>query len=1252
MPVVDRSLRVASLIRSIFSGCWTVVAILAMLLASCGRYADVAPESPTTSTSSAPPSPVASRPAGAPPAVASSPQFHRLSPTLTGVDFVNPLDTRHPLKRLYVGGFGCGGVAIGDVNGDDRPDLYLVSGPGENRLFLQEEAFRFRDVTSQAGVDGGPRWGAGASLADVDNDADLDLFVCNYDAPNQLFINRGDGTFTEEAGPRGVDVVEPSLAAAFCDFDRDGDLDFYLLTYRFYRAGGRPAQAPLRVRDGKPEILPEFAKYYRLQRDSRGRLAADAYGRPDRLYRNDGSGHFSDVTQASGISGPGYGNSATWWDYDRDGWPDLYVGNDFNDPDRLYRNHGDGTFTDVLVQTVPHTSWFSMGADCGDLNNDGLPDLLSLDMAGSTHFLQKTTMGQMNARKLREVAGPPPQIMRNALLINSGGGRFLEGAYLAGLANSDWSWSVKLADLDNDGLLDVFISNGMSRSFNNSDLDSQPTPGQTEWEQYENTPTRPEQNLAFRNAGQLEFHDASHQWGLDHVGMSYAVALGDLDRDGDLDLVVANLDEPVSIYRNDAAGAHWLLVRLKGIHSNSFGFGARVTIETADGLQVRELNPMTGFVSSNEPLLHFGLGACEQVNRLEVRWPSGHVQQLENLATDQVLTVTEPTDAAPPLEIWTPLAGLKDTSPQLFEALPYLEGLRHVDQEYDDFRVQPLLPNKLSQLGPGIASGDVDQDGDVDFFFGQGAGVAGALLLNTGKGDFQDGKDFIDNDPASEDLGSLLFDADGDGDLDLYVVSGSVQCEPGNELLRDRLYVNDGHGKFSKAPIDTLPDVVDSGSCVLAADFDRDGDLDLFVGSRVVPGKYPLAPDSRLLRNDSAAGNLKFRDVTDEVAPGLRSSGMVTGGLWSDADGDGWVDLLVTHEWGPVKLWHNDQGRLSDQTHQAKLADRVGWWNGIAGRDLDGDGDIDYVVTNFGINTKYHASPHQPALLYYGDFEARGKYRLVEAEYEDETLFPIRGKSCSTRAMPFLGDKFQTYHDFALAPLQDLYTPKCLADAHRFAATELESGVLINDGAARFEFRPLPRLAQISPGFGVVLTELDGDGHSDCYVVQNFYTPQPETGRMDGGLSLLLNGNGDGSFTPVWPHESGLVVPGDAKSLVATDLNDDGWPDFVVGVNSDQVLTLVNRHPTDNRILNVRLQGAAGNPDGIGASVTLTTDDGSTQTAEVSAGSGYLSQSTTKLTFGLGDTRQAVSLQVRWPDGEVSNQEITDSSGHVIVEQP
>ncbi len=1159
--------------------------------------------------------------------------FESLPSSQTGVDFVNRLDPESPLSFLYHSGMSCGGVAIGDVNGDERPDIYLANGFSKNKLYTQSaDDFVFEDATKISGAGGDGGWSTGVAIVDIDNDGDLDIYVCNYVSPNQLFINDGKGKFTDQAAAYKVDFVDASLMPSFADYDLDGDLDFYLVTNRWHDPEGFPKKSPAQVKNGRPSILPGLEKHYQITQ-----YGYEPVGRPDRLLRNNGDGTFTDVTSEARISGRGDGLSATWWDYNDDGYPDIYVGNDFSIPDKLYRNNGDGTFTNVLDQLVPHSSWFSMGADVADINNDGLFDFLIGDMSSTTHFMEKTSMGAMSSKLFLVENSKPPQYMRNALYLNTGASRFMEAAYLTGLAKTDWTWSIKLADYDNDGWTDAFITNGAARNTTDSDFTSpnrNEVEGRHMWEFYRDTPPRREQNLAFRNNGDLQFEDVSESWGLDHLGMSYGSAYADIDRDGDLDLVTANLDEQVSLYRNNSREGNRLLISLHGVGSNRYGVGAKVELKTEAGSQVRQLNPTTGFLSSNEPTIHFGLGGSDIVQHLTVHWPSGRSQEYENLSANFHYTIVEPEENS-----------IVKKSPEkelpMFVKSNALNGILHKEKDYDDYKRQPLLPYKLSQLGPGLTVGDVGGNGSEDIYVSGSAREAGVLFSKNKNGIYQFNTwDPFYDDRASEDMGSLFFDSDGDGDMDLYVVSGGVECEPGAEALRDRLYINEGLGIFSKAPEGHLPDLRDSGSVVTAADFDRDGDLDLFIGGRSIPGQYPRSPNSRLLRNDGG----KFTDVTDKIPPGLRNAGLVTSALWTDTNNDGWIDLVVTAEWGPVKIFSNNEGLFSDSTNEAGLADHLGLWNGVTGRDIDNDGDIDYVVTNIGFNTKYVGTKEKPALLYYGEFDDSGNMRLIEAAYEDDTLYPIRGKSCSTNAMPSLAKKFTSYKAFASATLGDIYSPQSTDEALRLELNDLASSVLINDGNGKFKVEPLPRLVQISAGYGVVLTEINGDGMADLYLVQNFFSPQAETGRFDGGLSLLLTGNGDGTFTPVWPNKSGLMVPGDAKSLAVTDFNDDGWPDFAIGVNNGEMMAFENRGSGSNRIFTVRLEGKPGNPTGIGARVTVHLSNGTTQTAEVYAGGGYLSQSTPALTFGKGTTAEVEKVEVIWPDGRVHTTEIDPSS--------
>ncbi len=1176
---------------------------------------------------SRPPEPLTLAPLSPARSSTSATQFVKLPPAETGLDFANPVDLDHPLAFLHYFGMAAGGLAVGDYDGDGLPDIYAVSGPRKNRLFRNLGGWRFEDVTARAGVDGGDDWGTGVASVDINADGWLDYYVCNYDAPNLLYVNQGNGTFRDEAARYGLSLTDASQQANFFDYDRDGDLDLFLLTYRYERPAGQPALPPIELVEGEPRIKPEFERYYKLSRDPPG---YEPTGRSDGLLRNNGDGTFTDVSTAAGITGRDHGLSAVWWDYDNDGWPDLYVGNDFRDPDQLYRNNGDGALTDRIADVLPHTTWFSMGADAGDLNNDGLIDFLSTDMAGTTHYVQKVLMGAMSDSRDFLDHAEPRQAMRNAVLLNTGTGRFFEAAYLTNLAKTDWTWSARLGDLDCDGRLDAFFTNGVARSFAHSDLAPKLASlvGRTFWDFYKDTPRVPQRNLAFRNAGELKFDDVGAAWGLDHLGVSSSSVLADLDGDGDLDLLTADLEEPLGVYRNDSAAGHRALVKLEGAGQNRSGVGAVVRVRTAAGEQVRQLQPNSGFLSSADRTLHFGLGDAPRIEQLSVEWPSGRSQAFSDLAADQQITIVEP-DAAQPAP--SPPASSKETPPKgWFQSSSALASAAHREPPFDDFARQPLLPNRLSQLGPGLAWGDADGDGDDDLYLGAAAGAERRIWFNEGGGKFTPGDPAaFAADNACEDMAALWLDVDGDADQDLFVVSGGVECELGDAALVDRLYLNDGRGRLARSS-DRLPDLRDSGSAAVAADFDRDGDLDLFVGSRSIPGQYPLTPDSRLLRNDAG----RFLDISDEAAPGLRTTGLVTAALWTDADGDGWLDLLVAHEWGPLKLFRNEQGRLVERTREAGLAEFTGWWNGLAAADFDGDGDLDYVATNFGLNTKYHASRERPALLYYGDLDRSGKLNLVEAEFEHDKLFPVRGKSCSTEAMPSLAKKFPTFDAFAKSTLSEIYTPECLERVNKLSATTLESCVLVNDGQGRFAVRPLPRLAQIAPAFGVVASDFDGDGRPDLALAQNFYTPQRETGRMDGGLSLVLRGLGDATFEPLWPRASGVLVTGDAKALTQADLNGDGRLDLLVSRNDAPVAAFELGAPQRGRVITVRLVGPAGNPTGVGARVSLYSARGRRQTAEVTAGGSYLSQSAAALAFGLEAGDAIARISVRWPDGE------------------
>lgn len=1066
------------------------------------------------------------------------PLFSPIDPGTSGVDVTNELMESHPMARLYYSGFACGGVVMEDFNGDGRRDLFFTGGAGENRLFLQEEAaFEFREVTKEAGVGGGERWSSGAVAADIDGDADMDLVVCNYDEPPFLFINDGSGVFVDRARECGITQIDPYMMPTVSDYDRDGDLDLFLVSNQLYREGGRPAQPPFETGpDGRPRVKKEFERFYALKPKVGGGYSMDVTGRPDLLLRNDSGGEglpkFTDVTVGAGVGKKGFGLSATWWDFNNDGWPDLHVGNDFSEPDRLYFNRGDGTFVDIASQAFPHSAWFSMGADTADVNGDGFEDLFCADMAFTTHYKQKVGMGQMGAKQALLESIQPLQVMRNHLFLNTGQGPFREAAQLAGIAKTDWTWGVKFQDLDLDGRKDLFVANGAIRSFNHSDHDADTNSrvGKTVWDLWKDTPPRPEANLAFRNLGDIKFENTAKEWGLDHTGVNHGIACGDLDGDGDPDLVVTGINEPVKIYRNNSISA-LLTVSLKGRGLNASGVGAVVKLEGEGGeTQSSIMRPGNGYLTTSPNELIFGLGGGMKPVRLVVDWPNGTTQTVEGPEAGKRYVIEENGQGKVAEKKLVPIFG----APALFGEIVHREAI------VDDFAKQPLLPHKLSQLGKAHSWADVDGDGDLDLYHGGGSGYPGGLYLNEGRGKFvlSEQAELL-KDRMREDAASAFFDADGDGDSDLYVASGSYEDAMGAEDLRDRLYLNDGKGNLVAA---VLPDLRDVGSCVVPSDVDGDGDLDLFVGSRVIPGEYPLPATSRLLVNESANGEVRFVERTgifEEV-------GIVTDAIWVDVDGDEDEDLLVSQEWGAVLLFRNESGKLTKE----ETGSGLGWWTRLEAADVDGDGDVDVAVGNFGLNTKYHANKEHPALIYYGDLIGGGSPQIIEAEYENDVLFPVRGKSCSTAAMPQLANKFKTFHAFAGSALDEIYPKQGIDSARKFTCDTLESGLLINDGAGVFSFKAFPREVQIAPVQGFVFSDLNGDGHVDLLVAQNFLNPQFETGPYGGGTGVMLAGDGRGGFSPVHPTESGVLLRGDPRGLELEDVDGDGLPDLVCPLNN------------------------------------------------------------------------------------------------------
>ena len=1185
--------------------------------------------------------------------------FKLISPEQSGLKHVCRIDVDHPLSRVYGSSSACGGAVAADFTGNGKPELFFINGPGVNKLYQERSKFSYQDVTEQSGISDLNRWGNGAAAADIDNDGDLDIYVCNYDAPNELWINvtqpgSSHPTFEEKAAQWGLDIIDASVMPAFADYDRDGLLDVYLLTYRLDREGGRPKNVRLRLSSDRKNgvVLGEDSRYYQYQGLEDGEPTWTEVSRRDILLKNTGK-KFVDVSKAAGVGQrPGPGNSATWWDWNRDGYPDIFVGNDLKEPDFFYLNKGDGTFVEVLKQIAPSSAWTSMGAAVLDVDNNGWTELIMADMSATSHYKNKLFMGAMGGGLdliLDEPLGPR-QLPRNAFYLNQGGPRLLEIGSMAGVSSTDWTWAVQADDFDQDGWQDLHFANGMVRQFNHADLPTPPTgkllTGKNLFDFYKEHPVLREKNLAFRNLGNLSFEDVSEKWKLNQMSMSFGTATVDLDRDGDLDLIVTNLEEPPYLYENKVAQGSSIQIRLKGKKSNKFGLGARVEIQVGPNSQAREIHTSGGFLSTDEPIAHFGIGKATKADRVKILWPSGAIQEVNNLEAGKIHFIHEPDDAPS-----KPTAFVAAENPNpIFKKSVFPLG--HAETEFDDFKFHPLLPKSHTKLGPGIALGDVAGEGTHLIYGGsKGQPTKEFRIAKTKEGGLNfvpNPSDDIASDLDTEAMGTLLFDADGDGDQDLYIASGGVESALDDPAYQDRLFLNDGAGKFFHAE-DALPKITESTFSVVTADFDRDGDLDLAVGGRIVPGKYPTPGNSRIFRNDKG----KFTDVTKAMIPEFLGTGLVTSLLWTDCNHDGWIDLMAAHEWGPIKVFLNDKGKkFVDHTEKAGVGDLLGWWQGIQGRDLNGDGLIDYVATNFGTNTIYKASPKKPELIFYGDMAGTGLSNIIEAKFEGDTCYPRRGYSCSSSAIPQLKDKIKTYEQFATTSLEGLYEEDRLDPSLKLQCNTLQTVALINDGGGHFTAVPLPWMAQVSPSFGLALTDVDADGFTDVFLAQNFSQPQKETGPMNPGYSALLRGTGKKEqpfeVTPVLA--SGILIPEDARSVVVCDVNHDARPDLFVALNSAHPSLFANESKT-GKPFSIRLKGAKGNPTAVGARVTVNTRDINVQSAEIYGGSGYLSQSEPVLYFAAPELAKTVNVTVDWPDGSKEEREVDLTNPKVEIEK-
>ncbi|MFB6248107.1 MAG: VCBS repeat-containing protein [Salinibacter sp.] len=1133
--------------------------------------------------------------------------FSRLDAKQTGIDFENTIATddslMNPLDYFYV--YNGGGVAAGDLNGDGRTDLYFAGNTVSNRLYLNEGDLQFRDVTETAGLAAEGAWSTGVTLVDINQDGRTDVYV-SVGGPsgaagaraNRLYVNQGltpDSipTFEEQAAAYGI--ADPGYAthAAFFDYDKDRDLDLYVLN---------------------------TATVQRRRPSRRSGGAAAPPSNRDRLYRNDGDGSFTAVGDSVGIGGQGHGLGLAISDVNHDGWPDVYAANDIYTRDRLYINQGDGTFAERGRTYLRHQSYSAMGVDIADVNGDARNDLFVLDMLPQDPH-RRRMISNVGAR-----SEGIWQYGRNTLQLHNGTGPngpipFSEVGQLAGLEATGWSWAPLLADYDNDGDRDLFVSNGFGelvthldfaerrgqRSFSGSRAGRQ----SSLYEAMADLPTVHLPNRFFENLGpseetggpRLQFDEQTAAWSPNRPGISNGAAFADLDRDGDLDLVTNNINREATVLENTANtrdSSHSLRVDLHGPEGNRSGLGATLTLTNDGATQYDDYSPYRGYQSTVEGIAHFGLGADSTADSLRVTWPDGTSQLYTDIAAGQVLDVrydsTGSSDRAPS-------ADRPDSTRGRFFRRATASGLdyRHRGMDVRDLQMNPVLPHAYSQNGPGIAVGDVDGNGLDDVFVGADPQQERVLHRQVEPGRFEEQSLAMGQSHA--DMGALFFDAEGDGDPDLYVVSGGNAGPPSNSrnTYQDRLYLNDGTGQFRRAG-GALPDITASGSVVTAADYDRDGDLDLFVGGRVRARHYPLPPRSYVLRNDSGAGDVQFTDVTDEVAPELAKPGLVTDALWTDFSGDGRVDLLVVGEWMPIRFFRNDGGQFTEVTDETGLRHTAGWWNSLAAGDFDRDGDTDYVAGNLGLNTRYEASPAQPVQVHAKDFDDNDTLDPIISHYIQGTQVPAHGRRELLDKILGMMRRFPTHQAYAEATFDDLFTEEELSGAYTAEAVRFETSYLENRGDGAFRIRALPMRAQTAPVFGVQTGDYTGDGALDLLMVGNWYAPDRETGRADAFVGALLRGDGTGHFRAVGAAKSGFVVPGDAKGLAEVSTGK-GPPLVVATQNQDSLRTFVAERRPERTVPARPLDRSA----------TLRYADGATRTVELYYGATYLSQSSRTL---------------------------------------
>ena len=1058
------------------------------------------------------------------------PLFSLLPSSQTHVDFSNTLtEGLNTNVLMYEYFYNGGGVAIGDVNGDGLQDIYFSGNMVDNKLYLNKGNIQFEDITNVAGVQGRPGpWKTGVTMADINGDNKPDLFLCYSGKINgqkripQLLINEGNDNngaphFKDETEQYGLNDSAYSNQAYFFDYDKDGDLDMLLINHN-----------PARLSNLNAATLHEYISSPNKQIGTR-------------LFKNNNN-HFEDVTAESGIVNSllSYNLSAGIADINNDGWPDIYISNDYLAPDYLYINNGNGTFTDKLGDEIEHTSQFSMGNNIADINNDGLPDIYTLDMLPEDNHRQKMLFAPDNYElfNINVKAGFHDQYMRNMLQLNNGNGTFSEIGQLAGVSNTDWSWSPLFADFDNDGWKDLFVSNGYLRDYTNMDfllyMDDQlrSLPNGVRREQllkiFQHMPSSNVRSYFFKNDDHLSFKDVSKPWGIDSFSNSNGAAYADLDNDGDLDLIVNNINKPAFVYRNesDVKTNHFLELKLNGERGNTQGMQAKVYLFVKGKQQYQEQMTAKGYQSSVTPVMHFGLGKDSVIDSLKIVWLSGKMQLLQNLKANQFITLSE-KDA--PLNYIMPVA-----SGSLFEATKSPVSYNDSSKNINDFKRQQLIVNPLSYAGPCLVKGNVNGDKLEDIYVGGDIGKAGTLYIQQANGSFiQKHETAFEVDKGSEDVDGLFFDANNDGYNDLYIVSGGYDnYQPDDALLQDRLYINDGKGNFIKSN-NALPAMHVSKSCVRMADINGDKFPDLFVGGRVIPGRYPETPQSYLLIND---GKGHFSDATASIAPSIKNIGMVTDAAWIDLNNDNKQDLIIVGEWMPVTVFINNNGKLINQTKNYFTEVYSGWWNKLLVTDLNNDGKPDLIIGNFGLNTQCKVSDEQPAEMYYKDFDENGTIDPMLCFYIQGKSYPFLSRDELVSQVNGMSKKFKYYKDYADATLGDIFTPEQLKDASHLKVNILSTTCFETSSDGRFHKKDLPVEAQFSPVYTITTIDYNKDGNKDLLLCGNINHARLRFGNYDANYGVLLKGDGKGNFTYINQQQAGLYLRGDVRSVI--NIND------------------------------------------------------------------------------------------------------------------